>query len=83
MVSEQVTRAKQYYVISDPLDELITSSCRPALWAMTTIYRGLLDRIERAPQRIVGNRRLRLSGLHKGMIAVRAKWQASRNGADD
>ena len=83
MVREQVTRARQYYVNSEPLDELITNSCRPALWAMTTIYRGLLDRIERAPQRIVAHRRLRLNGLHKGIIGIRAKWQVSRNGADD
>ena len=80
-VRQQVARAAAYYERTEPLDDMITPTCRPALWAMTTIYRGLLERIERAPHRIVGRRRLRLNGLHKGAIALRARWGASRNGA--
>lgn len=81
MVMQQVARAAAFYQRSEPLDEMITPACRPALWAMTRIYRGLLERIERSPHRIVGRRRLRLNGLHKGVIALRARWWASRNGA--
>jgi phytoene synthase len=81
MVMQQVARAAAYYRRSEPLDDMITPGCRPALWAMTRIYRGLLERIERSPHRIVGRRRLRLNGLHKGVIALRARWWASRNGA--
>ncbi len=78
-VLEQVERVESFYVQSSPLDHMITPSCRGALWAMTTIYRSLLKRIERDPWRIVLGNRLRLSPLRKGTIALRARWQASRN----
>ena len=81
LVQDQAARAAGYYRRSEPLDGMITASCRPALWAMTTIYRGLLERIQRDPSRIVGRRRLRLNGLHKGAIVLKARWWASRNGA--
>ncbi|MHC4413858.1 MAG: phytoene/squalene synthase family protein [Planctomycetota bacterium] len=75
-ILEQVERAVSYYARSAALDRLITRSCRPTLWAMTTIYRTLLARIEQGPARIVGGRRLRLSSLKKGAIAMRARWLA-------
>ena len=42
------------------------------------IYGGLLSKIARSPRHIVGNRRLRLSSLRKGMIALQARWAAGR-----
>ena len=81
-VAEQVEVAASYYGRSAPLDEMINPTCRPTLWAMTTIYRGLLEKIRQRPTRIVMNKRLRLSALHKTAIALRARWMAwaARNG---
>ncbi len=74
MIDRQVERANSYYERSAPLEGMISRSGRPTLWAMTAIYHALLAKIERAPQRIVGDRRLRLSSLRKGSIAMRARW---------
>jgi phytoene/squalene synthetase len=71
---QQIDRAEEFYKRSEPLDELITPSCRPTLWAMTTIYRGLLEKMKNDPSRLVLGGRLRLSAARKGVIAIRAKW---------
>ncbi len=81
LIGEQVQRTQSYYERSAPLDGLISRCGRPTLWAMTSIYGGLLSKIARSPRRIVGHRRLRLSSLRKGTIALRARWAAGR-GAD-
>jgi phytoene synthase len=73
LILEQVERAQSFYDRSAPLEGMITSSCRPTLWAMTTIYRGLLEKLRRLPKRVVSENRLRLSSVHKGMIALRAR----------
>ena len=78
LIGEQVQRTQSYYERSAPLDGLISRCGRPTLWAMTSIYGGLLSKIARSPRRIVGHRRLRLSSLRKGTIAWRARWAASR-----
>ena len=75
MVMRQVQRAAQYYDRSSGLEQLVTPSCRPTLWAMTRIYRGLLDKISRNPANVILARRLRLSAFQKGAIALRARWQ--------
>ena len=54
---------------------MITPSCRPTLWAMTEIYHGLLQKLERLPQRMVSDHRLRLSSMRKGIVALRARRQ--------
>lgn len=77
-VLQQVARAKSYYRRSAALDGMITPACRPTLWAMTTIYGGLLRKIERLPRRIVADQRLRLRSWQKGAIALRARRQAAR-----
>jgi phytoene synthase len=73
LILQQVQRAQSFYDRSAPLEGMITPSCRPTLWAMTTIYHGLLEKLRRAPKRIVSENRLRLSSVHKGMIALRAR----------
>ncbi|MCH8824162.1 MAG: phytoene/squalene synthase family protein [Planctomycetes bacterium] len=82
-IDEQVQRAKSYYDRSKALDQMITPSCRPALWAMTTIYRSLLRKIQRQPAQIIESKRVRLGAWHKGMIAFRAKFGGvvTRNGS--
>ena len=73
-VLEQVERARAHYRRSAALEGLITPSCRPTLWAMTAIYRGILEKAAGDPHCIVSDRRLRLSSWQKGAIALRAKW---------
>ncbi len=79
LILEQVARARAYYHRSAALDGMITPSCRPTLWAMTTIYRGLLEKVERVPARIVSDRRLRLSFWRKASIALIARRKGARN----
>ncbi len=73
-VRTQTERARSFYDRSAPLDQMITSSCRPSLWAMTAIYQSLLVKIEEDPAQIITSRRIRLGAWQKSMIAVRAKW---------
>jgi len=81
-VLAQVDRAESFYERSEALDDLIHASCAPALWAMTAIYRGTLDKIRRDPSRIALER-IALSPIQKSTIAMRAKWRAmrARNGS--
>lgn len=72
-VLEQAERVRQFYRRSAELDTLIEPSCRPTLWAMTAIYHGLLEKIQARPEAIVRSRRIRLSCLTKGLIALRAR----------
>jgi 15-cis-phytoene synthase len=81
-----IERAEAAYERSAPLDQLVHPRGRPTLWAMTSIYRGLLEKIKSDPQRVMLGRRVRLSALHKGAIALRAKWLArfmGESGASD
>jgi phytoene synthase len=78
-VLDQVARAQSFYERSSPLEAMVTADCRPTLWAMTEIYRGLLNKLEAGPERIVADQRLRLSSWHKGMIALRARRRRARH----
>jgi len=71
-----IRRARCCYDRSAPLLGRIPPACRPTLWAMTRIYRGIFERIEAAPQRIAAPRRVGLSTLRKVTIA----WEAKRLG---
>ena len=70
----EVQRARQYYTQSAPLEEAIDPDGRPALAAMTAIYRTILERIE-ASGYDVFSRRVRLSRLEKVGLAARAWWR--------
>ena len=67
----EAARARAYYSESQPLLELIHPRSRPSLWALVSIYSGLLDRIERTNYDVFA-RRVRLSSLEKSWIVVRA-----------
>lgn len=84
LVKEQIQRAETHYRRSARLDALITPACLPTLWAMTSIYRELLRKMDEQPARIVSDRRVRLSALQKGTIALRAKWvgRGTRKGSN-
>ena len=79
-VLKQVERTEALYDLSHDLDEQITPCFRPTLWAMTRIYRGLLEQIRRSPSSIVRTRRIRLSAWRKSGIALRARWLARSTG---
>lgn len=70
----QIERAQNYYDMSAPLEQHIAPDCRATSWAMTGIYRGLLDRITRDPGRAL-TQRIRLSSMQKMSIAMRAAWR--------
>jgi phytoene synthase len=76
LILEQAERVEHLYSRSAELDSLIEPSCRPTLWAMTSIYHRLLEKIRANPRAIAGSRRIRLSCLTKGWIALRARRQA-------
>lgn len=67
-----ISRAREHFVVSAPLDQMITSSCRPTLWAMTEVYRQLLESIARDPSQVVRGR-VSLSTPRKLWIALRAR----------
>jgi phytoene synthase len=77
LIDINIERAERFYDRSKPLDDMIRVCGRPTLWAMTSIYRGLLQKIKSDPSRLMLGRRVRLSALHKGAIALRAKWRAT------
>jgi len=76
LINLNIQRAAISYERSQALDGLIGACGRPTLWAMTSIYRRLLAKIAADPRRIVDGQRVRVSAIHKGAIALRAKWLA-------
>lgn len=76
-VAPTIRRAREHYDESAPLEGRMPASCRPTLWAMTRIYRGLFERIEANPEVVALGPRVRLSTFRKAVIA----WQARRLGA--
>lgn len=66
----QVTR--DHYIASAALESMVDPACSPTLWAMTKIYSGILELVERDPERVAGDRRIRLAGTKKASIAIGA-----------
>ncbi len=73
LVKELVSVARDAYERASSLDSMIEAECRPTSWAMTTIYRSLLEKIAHRPHLIAGPARIRLSSLRKAAIALRAR----------
>jgi phytoene synthase len=71
-IRAQCRRARSHYERSAPLDGMIDAACLPTLWAMTEIYRSVLDKIEADP-RLTVRGRARLSALRKVWIGLRAR----------
>lgn len=71
LMRRQIERAEMYYEKSQALEERITRDSRPALVAMTAIYRGLLRKVARRPESVLV-RRVSLSLPSKIMIGIRA-----------
>lgn len=75
----QIERAQNYYDMSAPLEQHLAPDSRATSWAMTGIYRGLLDRITRDPGRVL-TERIHLSSMQKMSIALRGTWRHWRAG---
>lgn len=76
LVCEACDWARRWYESSAPLDAMIEPECRPAIRAMTRIYRSLLDIIEADPARVAGDRRVRVKSWRKAAIAIGAVREA-------
>jgi phytoene synthase len=71
LMRRQIERAEMYYEKSAGLEERISSDSRPTLVAMTAIYRGLLRKVSRRPERVLVGR-VSLSLPRKLLIGWRA-----------
>jgi len=78
LMRDMIELAREHFVRSEALDGMIDPSGRPTLWALTEIYRGLLDRIARDPSQIV-RKRVSVPTFHKLMIAFRARGMSARS----
>jgi len=76
LMNFQIRRAESYYERSAPLEARISQECRPTLIAMTAIYRGLLRKVARRPERVLSER-VSLSLPSKLFIG----WRAIRSGS--
>ncbi|MGQ0627272.1 MAG: phytoene/squalene synthase family protein [Phycisphaerales bacterium] len=72
LILDAAARAERYYEASRGLEGDIAPDCAPALWGMTSIYRGILRLVLSDPARVVGTQRVRLSAARKGLIAISA-----------
>jgi len=81
LMADRIAQAELAYERSAGLETMIDAACVPSLWAMTRIYRGLLDKIKADPERIVHGARIRLASYQKAGIAFRAFVKGRRAGA--
>ena len=72
---DQVARARAHYRRSDGLESHLDPTCRGTSWAMCEIYRGILDRIDDDPERVV-RERVGLGSWRKAGIAWKARRMA-------
>jgi phytoene synthase len=71
LLAFEASRARQYYAESAPLVAMVHRRSRRSLWALIEIYQSLLDKIEASGYDVMSHR-IRLSGLEKASIVVRA-----------
>ncbi len=73
----EANRARNYYEQAKPLLGLIDADSRAALWAMTTIYRELLERIVASNYDVV-TQRVSLPKAQKLVVLATAWWKRDR-----
>ena len=71
LINFEISRARKYFHSSADLEKYVSADSRPALAAMTGIYRGILDKIAHSPMDVL-TRRVRLGGLTK----LKIMWQS-------
>ena len=67
----EAARASAFYSEALPLLDLVHPKSRASLWALIEIYRQLLGRIQQSNYDVL-DRRIRLSGVEKSAIVLRA-----------
>lgn len=76
-IAREIVMARDCFAKSAKLESLVAPACRPTLYAMTRIYRELLERIAEHPARVLSSQRVALPIWRKAWIAasitVRAK----------
>lgn len=72
LVERVAARARERFDRSAALECMVDSACVPGLAAMTSVYRGILARIERDPASVVSSVRVGLPAWQKTGIALRA-----------
>jgi len=72
MMKFQIERARQYYELSENLEQYIEPSCQSTCWAMMRIYRGILEKIAENPRHVLSER-VRLTPFQKSRIALAAR----------
>lgn len=77
LMAMEAGRAREYYRAADSLVPLIAPDSRAALWVLVTIYRRLLQRIEKAQYEVFTQRRS-VSTAEKLWILARGLWMAFR-----
>jgi len=76
----ECARANSYYEEAAPLLGMVRPACRPALWAMVAIYKGILHRIQRMGYDVFAARP-RLTAAEKTWIVLRAARSRWMGGA--
>lgn len=76
----QCARANRFYEEAAPLLGMVRPACRPALWAMVAIYKGILQRIRRMGYDVYAAR-ARLTAAEKTWIVLRAARSRWMGGA--
>jgi len=71
LMQYQISRARSYYDTSAALEQHVSPDSRSSCWALMRVYRGLLDRIDRDPRRVL-TQRVSLSPMSKLGVMVTA-----------
>lgn len=77
LLEMEAGRARHYYRAADNLLPLISPDSRAALWVLVTIYRRLLERIEKAHYEVFA-KRVSVPTAEKLWILARGLWMAFR-----
>lgn len=72
LIGEWIERARSLYEASRDLESVIDPSCARVSWALSEVYRALLDSIARSPDR-VARQRVAVARSRKASIAL-AGW---------
>ena len=73
----EAARARSYYEQARPLLGMVEPISRPALWAMVSIYREVLERVDANPALVLKGR-FSLPAHEKVMFALRGAGMMAR-----
>ena len=81
LVHFEADRARKYYLEGSQLIDFVDEDSRSALWALSRIYAGILEKIEQRNYDVLSEPPARLSSAEKLWILARAKlgWRGPDN----